>query len=222
MTKTRKRPEFISLPVLGQLALSGRRPLVGHSFRLSGWGGVDCTLTRESACCICGDVERGCRQSAVDCKCACPRLASAFSPVWGLRSASKPDCGTSGRKGTCTWGRLAPARLASLPLPLPPIVHITLAILAGALVAGAWGLLPAYLRAYRGVNEVVTTIMMNYVAQYFTSWMVHDPQPMAEPGAFFPMSRNLAPTARLADPDAWHQPAPWLHHRYCRLYPLLY
>jgi simple sugar transport system permease protein len=64
-------------------------------------------------------------------------------------------------------------------------------------VAGVWGLLPAYLRAYKGINEVVTTIMMNYVAQYLTSWLVHDPQPMAEPGAFFPMSRILAPTARL-------------------------
>jgi simple sugar transport system permease protein len=44
---------------------------------------------------------------------------------------------------------------------------------------------------------VITTIMMNYVAIFFVSWLVHEPQPMAEPGSFFPMSRMLAPTARL-------------------------
>jgi simple sugar transport system permease protein len=44
---------------------------------------------------------------------------------------------------------------------------------------------------------VVTTIMMNYVAIFFTSWLVHEPQPMAEPDSFFPMSKILADTARL-------------------------
>jgi simple sugar transport system permease protein len=63
--------------------------------------------------------------------------------------------------------------------------------------AAIWALGPAYLRAYRGVNEVVATIMMNYVAIFFTSWLVHEPQPMAEPGSFFPMSKMIAPTAKL-------------------------
>jgi general nucleoside transport system permease protein len=44
---------------------------------------------------------------------------------------------------------------------------------------------------------VVTTIMLNYVAIFFASWLVHEPQPMAEPGSFFPMSRIIASSAKL-------------------------
>jgi simple sugar transport system permease protein len=74
---------------------------------------------------------------------------------------------------------------------------MALTILAAVGCAAFWGLVPAYLRAYRGVNEVVTTIMLNYVAIFFVSWMVHEPQPLAEPDSFFPMSKILAPTVRL-------------------------
>jgi simple sugar transport system permease protein len=94
-------------------------------------------------------------------------------------------------------GAIGAMAVGIAPLPVPPIVHILLSILAAMVFAGIWGLVPAYLRAYRDINEVVTTIMMNYVAIFFVSFMVHDPQPMAEPDSFFPMSLILAPTARL-------------------------
>jgi simple sugar transport system permease protein len=41
------------------------------------------------------------------------------------------------------------------------------------------------------------TIMMNYVAITFASWMVHPPQFLAEPDTFFPMSFLIAPSAKL-------------------------
>src|SRR5690606_5830314 len=102
-----------------------------------------------------------------------------------------------GIEGYMYAGAIGAALVGITALPVPPFVHITLSILAAAVFATIWGLGPAYLRAYRGVNEVVTTIMMNYVAIYFVSWMVHEPQPMAEPGSFFPMSLMIAPTAKL-------------------------
>src|SRR5690606_3162183 len=45
--------------------------------------------------------------------------------------------------------------------------------------------------------EVTTTIMMNYVAIFLTSWLVHEPQFMAEPGSFYPMSKIIVETSRL-------------------------
>ncbi len=57
-------------------------------------------------------------------------------------------------------------------LNLPPWLHITLAILAGALFGTLYACIPAALKAYLGVNEVVTTIMLNYAATYFTTYLV--------------------------------------------------
>lgn len=54
---------------------------------------------------------------------------------------------------------------------LPPFVHITLALLAGILFGLLFACIPAALKAYLGINEVVTTIMLNYAAQYFTTYL---------------------------------------------------
>jgi simple sugar transport system permease protein len=58
---------------------------------------------------------------------------------------------------------------------LPAPVHITLALLAGAVAGGLWGFIPAYLRAKFGAHEVITTMMLSYVALYLTSYMVNYP-----------------------------------------------
>ncbi len=58
-----------------------------------------------------------------------------------------------------------------LPRPM-----LYLACFAGAMaVAAAWAFIPAALRAYYGVNEVCTTILMNTVALYITSYLVSGP-----------------------------------------------
>lgn len=58
-----------------------------------------------------------------------------------------------------------------LPKPL-----LYVACFAGAMiVAAAWAYIPAALRAYYNVNEVCTTILMNTVALYITSYLVSGP-----------------------------------------------
>lgn len=48
--------------------------------------------------------------------------------------------------------------------------------LAAAMAAGAaWAMVPAIVRARWGVNEIVTTIMFNYVAISLTAWLVKGP-----------------------------------------------
>ena len=42
-------------------------------------------------------------------------------------------------------------------------------MLAGALAGGAWAFIPAILRARLGVNEIITTLMLNYVALQWSS-----------------------------------------------------
>lgn len=77
----------------------------------------------------------------------------------------------------------------------PPVVH-ALAALAAAFAAGAlWCLIAAWLRVRRGALEVISTILLNFVAAYVLSWLVHGPL-MQESGAQ-PIGDPVAASARL-------------------------
>ncbi|HTW88248.1 MAG TPA: ABC transporter permease [Candidatus Binataceae bacterium] len=70
------------------------------------------------------------------------------------------------------------------------------AILAGGFIGGAlWGALAGWLKSARNVNEVISTIMLNFVAQQLLSWAVHGP--LIEPGRAYPKSAPIAVAARL-------------------------
>lgn len=53
-----------------------------------------------------------------------------------------------------------------------PLLHWGVAMLGATLMGGFWGLIPGLLKAYRNVNEVVSSIMLNYIAMYaVTMWI---------------------------------------------------
>lgn len=58
---------------------------------------------------------------------------------------------------------------------LPVFIHLPLALLAGAAGGALWGFIPAVLKARLGAHEVITTMMLSYVALYVTSYMVNYP-----------------------------------------------
>jgi simple sugar transport system permease protein len=91
----------------------------------------------------------------------------------------------------------AAAAVGITPLPVPPWLHLILAVLAGFLGGALWGLIPAYLKAFRGVSEIVISLMMNYVGIQFASLLVHDPSPLALEGAFYPQSPLILRSAHL-------------------------
>lgn len=55
---------------------------------------------------------------------------------------------------------------------LPGITHMLVAVLFAALAGALWGLVPGVLKAYRNVNEVVASIMMNYIGLYTSLFFV--------------------------------------------------
>ena len=75
-----------------------------------------------------------------------------------------------GAEGQLTVGALAAAMvgiyLPGLPSPLAPLLAGLAAFAAGAF----WGGLPGWLRARRGAHEVISTIMLNFIAIGLTSW----------------------------------------------------
>ena len=79
-----------------------------------------------------------------------------------------------GAEGQLLIGALAAAVVGISLNGLPSIVHIPLALLAGAFFGGLWALIPALLKTELGANEVITTMMLTYVATYFTGYLVND------------------------------------------------
>lgn len=80
-----------------------------------------------------------------------------------------------GGEGQFLMGAFASAVVGVSFNGLPAFIHIPLALFAGALAGGFWGLIPAYLKARFGAHEVITTMMLSYVALYLTGYMVNYP-----------------------------------------------
>lgn len=103
-----------------------------------------------------------------------------------------------GAEGQLYAGAASSAAVALLPLDLPAMVHVPLTLAAGFLGGALWALVPAWLRAYRGVSEVVTTLMLNFVGIQLVAYLV-DPinGPMGERGASYAQSQVIAESAEL-------------------------
>ncbi len=78
---------------------------------------------------------------------------------------------------------------------LPAIVHIPLALLAGALGGALWGFIPGWLKAKTGGHEVINTIMLNFIAFRISDWLLSGP--MKRPDSFNPISPTIQDSAML-------------------------
>jgi simple sugar transport system permease protein len=81
--------------------------------------------------------------------------------------------------------------------PRAPSALLIGAMVAGGLVGGAlWALVPAALRAYLGINEIVPTLLLNYVAILWVDYLVHGA--WRDPGSLgFPLGRPFSEEATL-------------------------
>jgi ABC-type uncharacterized transport system permease subunit len=90
----------------------------------------------------------------------------------GVAPAVRAGIFTIGSEGQLIAGAAA-ATAAILAIgPAPAAVLLTVGALAGAAGGAAWALIPAILRAYFRVNEVLSTLLLNYVAGYGLVWLL--------------------------------------------------
>jgi ABC-type uncharacterized transport system permease subunit len=88
---------------------------------------------------------------------------------------------------------------------LPGVLHIVLAVVLGALAGAAWGGLAGFLKAKTGANEVITTIMLNYVALWIGVYAFSLGGPLhSSSQASVPISNEVVQAARL--PVFWGDP----------------
>ncbi|MDQ3692867.1 MAG: ABC transporter permease [Chloroflexota bacterium] len=101
-------------------------------------------------------------------------IAAAPLILGGLAFAIAYQAGlfNIGIEGQLVLGGLAAGLVAATPLGLPIFVHLPLAVLAAVVAGGFWGGLPGFLKARTGAHEVITTIMLNYIAFRISAYVI--------------------------------------------------
>jgi general nucleoside transport system permease protein len=103
------------------------------------------------------------------------------------------NIGAEGQFLLGAWGASAVVLAPLLPAGTPAIIVIPAMMLAGAAAGAVWGLIPGILKARLGVNEIITTLMLNYVALFWIQFWVFGP--WSEGG--FQQTRPFPPEALL-------------------------
>ena len=98
-----------------------------------------------------------------------------------------------GGQGQFLMGAVTAAGVGAALSTAPPLVAVPVAILAGLVAGAAYGFIPGALKAFTGAHEVVTTIMLNYIAFYMISYLVTGP--LREEGASFARSSDVGNAA---------------------------
>lgn len=100
-----------------------------------------------------------------------------------------------GAQGQFIFGAIA-ASYVGFHFSITPVLHVTLAILAGVISAALWGGIVGLLKARTGAHEVIVTIMMNYIAGFFILWILKTTAFLRH-GRIDPIAPEVAPSAQL-------------------------
>jgi simple sugar transport system permease protein len=119
-------------------------------------------------------------------------VAIAFqSAIWNI-----------GADGQLLIGALAAGAIGPMLAGLPHPAAVAVLLMAGLMGGAIWGGLAGWLLARFKVNEVISTIMLNFVAAQLLSWAVHGP--LIEVAHSYPQSRPIAHAASL---HPWFPPS---------------
>jgi simple sugar transport system permease protein len=107
-----------------------------------------------------------------------------------------------GAEGQMTIGGLTAVIVGFSFEGLPMVVHLPLAVIAGFLGGALWGFIPGLLRAKTGAHDVITTIMLNFIAYRTLDYMLKLPFVQKE-GRFDPVSEDVLPSASFPEILTW-------------------
>jgi simple sugar transport system permease protein len=123
---------------------------------------------------------------------ATPLIAAGLGVALGFRAGLF----NIGGRGQMLFGAAA-AGWVAFSFDLPYGIHLIVALVAGIAAGALWGGLAGLLKARTGAHEVITTIMLNYVAFYFVYWMLSTPGALQAPGSNNPKTPAMKDTAIL-------------------------
>ena len=126
----------------------------------------------------------------------------------GLAVAFAFRCGlfNIGGQGQYIVGAVVAVQFGVWFAALPTALHVTLAVAVAGLAGAVWGGIAGALRATVGAHEVITTIMLNWIAFWVASYLVGFGGPLQTKafGGVEPASERIAERARL--PVFWGDP----------------
>jgi general nucleoside transport system permease protein len=123
---------------------------------------------------------------------ACPIMIIGL----GMSAAFRARVWNIGAEGQYFMGALLGGLVALfLPPFLPRWLLIPVMLLGGMLGGALWGLIPAIFKIKSGINEIISTLMLNYIAILFMQYLVRGP--LHETGGFLPQSDQFAVVTRL-------------------------
>lgn len=101
-----------------------------------------------------------------------------------------------GAEGQVLIGGMAAVIVGFSFAGMPAIVHLPLALLAGALAGAFYAGIAGWLRAATGAHEVISTIMLNQIAYRLVDYMLRMPA-IQKPGRADPISASVLSSAEL-------------------------
>ncbi len=102
---------------------------------------------------------------------ACPLLLAGL----GISLAYRAQFWNIGAKGQIYAGGVCATVVGLYVRNLPPFLHITLTLLAGMLGVALLAFFPALFKIRLRVNEIITTLMLNYVVIQVVAYLLHGP-----------------------------------------------
>jgi ABC-type uncharacterized transport system permease subunit len=126
---------------------------------------------------------------------ACPLLIIGL----GLAVAFQSRVWNIGAEGQYFIGALFGSTLALTFPEWPKTVLVPAALIAGLVGGALWGLIPALLWVRRGISEIISTLMLNYIAILLVQYLTRGP--LRDPQGFLPESAMLSEAVRL--PVIW-------------------
>jgi simple sugar transport system permease protein len=113
----------------------------------------------------------------------------------GLAAAFRARVWNIGAEGQYYMGALFGGVVALFLPHWPRPVLLVAMLLAGVVGGVVWGLLAAGLKVRFGMSEIISTLMLNYIAVLLVTYLARGP--LQEPGGYLPVSAPLDPKARL-------------------------
>ena len=104
-----------------------------------------------------------------------------------------------GAQGQLLLGALTAAIVGFSLSGFPTLIHLPLALFAGAAAGGLYAAIQGALRVYTGAHEVITGIMLNYVAINITDYLAGGPFKDPSPGNIIARTPLVLDSSRLAD-----------------------
>ena len=112
----------------------------------------------------------------------------------GVAVAFRLQIWNIGAEGQFALGAVGAAWVALSFPGLPKIVLLPLMLAAASLAGGFWGMIPAILRQRLGANEIIVTLMLNYIAILFLDFLVYG---VWKDASGFPMTARFSTQATL-------------------------